>query len=83
MAGPMPNLMPGYNSVSASANRCADVCQKVCLASSSSHLCNFSVLSSVIGRDKSRTSPLTVAANTSAANRGLMLSAICKAVVPA
>ncbi|OAV73090.1 hypothetical protein Barb7_03002 [Bacteroidales bacterium Barb7] len=35
-----------------------------------------------MGRRKSCVSPFTPAANTSCARRGLILSAICKAVVP-
>ena len=38
IAGPIPNWVPGHNSCMASAMRWADVCQKACLPSSSSHL---------------------------------------------
>lgn len=78
----MPNLTPGKSSCSASASRCALVCQNACLASGSSHLWSVSVASHSMGRVKSHASSLTVAASTSAARRSLMLLAISNGVVP-
>ncbi len=75
--------MPGYSSCSASASRCAEECQNACLPSGESHLNNSMEASVSTGREMSQSWPLILAASTSAANRGLMLSATWYGVTPA
>jgi hypothetical protein len=70
----------GASASMASASKCAEECQKVCLPSLSSHLWNVMAASESIGRLKSRTSPLTEAASTTRARPSLMLFATSKAL---
>src|SRR5690606_2967315 len=82
MAGPIPNLMPGYNASSASAIKWADECQNVDLPSLSFHVSRRTVASPSMGRDASQISPFTSAANTLRAKPSEMDWAISIADVP-
>ena len=82
MAGPIPNFTPGYNSWMASAKRCAELCQKACLPSGSSHLNNLISASVSMGRVRSHSCSFTDAANTSCARRVLIERAISNGVTP-
>ena len=57
------------NATAFEASKCADVCQNACFPSGSSHLKSLISASFTIGRVKSHSSPLTVAASTSFASR--------------
>src|SRR6186713_1872794 len=67
---------------SASAIRCAELCQKAYLPPSSFHVSNCNEASVVIGRVASQISPLTLAASTLRANPSLMDLAMSIEVVP-
>src|SRR5690606_233493 len=82
MAGPIPNLIPGYSASSASAIRWADECQKVALPSASFQVNRRTLESFSMGREASHTSPFTSAARTFRAKPSEMDFAISNAVVP-
>src|SRR6185312_9013838 len=82
MGGPTQNFTPGKVPSTASAIKCAEECQKVDFAFSSSQVRNLTVESFFIGRERSQTSPLTSAARIFFASPSLIFFAISKAVEP-
>src|SRR5664279_1376103 len=82
MGGPTQNFTPGKVSSTASAIKCADECQKVDLAFSSSQVRNLTVESFFIGLERSQTSPLISAARIFLAKPSLIFFAMSKAVYP-
>src|SRR5664280_842647 len=82
MGGPTQNFTPGKLSSTASAIKCADECQKVDLAFSSSQVRNLTVESFFIGLERSHTSPLTSAARIFLAKPSLIFFAMSKPVDP-
>src|SRR5690606_36827187 len=82
MAGPIPNLIPGYSASNASAIKWAEECQNVDLPSLSFQVSRRTVASCSIGRDASQTSPFTSAASTFRAKPSEMDCATSIADVP-
>ena len=79
----MPNCVPGKSSCTASAMRWAEVCQKVCLPSGSSHVRMLIFASFSMGRLRSSTSSSTFTAKAAFASCGDMPVAISSPVTPA
>src|SRR6478672_3762138 len=82
MGGPTQNLTPGKDASIASAITCAEECQKVDFALSSSQVRNFTAASFFIGLVRSHTSPLTSAAIIFLASPSLIFFAMSNAVDP-
>jgi hypothetical protein len=82
MAGPIPNLTPGYNNSNASANKCAEECHKVDLPSGSLKVKSVNVASVSMGNVASFTLPLSFAESTFRANPSLILCATSRGVIP-